>query len=269
MKVVVFFAFLFFAANPTVKPDRNGKQTNPGPDLKTEPTIAVVNNCSPAKDKAEAKTEAPERDASVRIDWEGLGTWALVFVGVATFIAIWKQVTETAKATDAMRRSVSIQEVSLKQWVEISDWQGGEDIWRPDDDARPHHLTFTFNIVNPTDYPVTLNRAEWRIAEQTSDISFDGVILPPKGAHPTLAWYDLTMEQVESYGDKSKILELDIGGIIYFTDVSQNAQSQPFWTRLDCAHEKGVLGTKPYKTSGWVVNEKAWKKQDGESQKAK
>jgi hypothetical protein len=181
---------------------------------------------------------------------DGTTTWVIVL----TLIAIAEQAKESSKATRAMRDSTQLQKAGLNQWVEVGDWQGGENIWKPDTEpGQPDHLIFQFCIVNPTDYPMTLKAVRWKIGGQEESIA-PNCTLPPKGKHPTLASYDLTPEEMLGYAEKKEALELEVSGSVDFEDVLHNTRTQPFWSAFHCVFQSGIWITKSYKTAAWVQN---------------
>jgi hypothetical protein len=96
MKIFIVCALLFFAANPAIKPDGKREQRNGKANGSTESPIVVIDNRSTTEKADQGQNKASWCDASV---W---ANWALVAVGIATFIAVWKQAKETAKATQAI-----------------------------------------------------------------------------------------------------------------------------------------------------------------------
>lgn len=188
---------------------------------------------------------------------ENFLTLALVIVGAVTAWYVARQANETANASRAMRDSIELQKAGLNQWIEIDDWQGGDDIWKPDS-TEPDHLMFQFAIVNPTDFPMTLKAVRWKIGGQEESFT-PNCTLPPKGRHPTIASYDLTPEELLRYAEKKSALELEVDGSVDFEDVLHNTNTQPFWLAFQCVFQSGVWVTKAYKTAAWVLNPKVEK----------
>jgi hypothetical protein len=270
------------AEKTTAKAQVSNNRQNPSDP---SPSIVVVNNCSNEHSNADAsKNEAsslhpnsqkqPEpwsRSEKLTLAYDIL-TGLLVVIALGTGIAVAFQAVKTAEATQAMRDSTAIQQAQLVQWVELPEWEGGKEISLDEADEPEHFLMLTFPIVNPTNYPMTLDRIEWVITEQSAEqkgsLSFNGITFPPRERHPTVIYYTMTMDQVHRYagddGQHQEIFYLDIGGTVHFIDISKKPQSQEFWVRLHCYHGKGVLAWKPYRTAGLVANKKAWRKQTEE-----
>ncbi|MGB9489819.1 MAG: hypothetical protein WCA92_05060, partial [Terriglobales bacterium] len=209
--------------------------------------------------KAEGDTPRWYRLSSRFFRWpDGPTAWVVIL----TLIAVAEQAQESAKATHAMRRSTDLQQSQLAQWVTIEDWSGGEDIWLHDAEKVLHNLMFVFYIVNPTNYPMSLSRADWIIDKQKDGIAINEATFPPRGKHSTVMEYQLTPEEFEIYSN-GKLRNFEVEGSITFVDVSKVERTQHFAVTLNCAFEKGVVGFKPYKTSGWEANranKKVWEK---------
>jgi len=109
MKACIVLALLLFAANPPQKPDGKGQQSNLSANREAPAPVVIVNNAGTDKETDKAKTEAPNGDTSI---WANAANWALVAIGFITFIAVWKQARETAKATQAMRDSIPLQKTA-------------------------------------------------------------------------------------------------------------------------------------------------------------
>jgi hypothetical protein len=234
---------------------QNATQLNEGtPSVKADENHAQKNIPNP-----EGNTPRWYRYSSRFFRWpDGPTAWVIVL----TLLVIAEQASDTAKATQAMQQSTAIQQSQLVQWVNIEEWSGGEDIWLYDDDNFLHHLTFAFYIVNPTNYPISLNRADWIIGPHKDGVAINESTFPPRGRHSTLMEYQLTSEEFEVYGN-GKLRYFEVEGTITFVDVSKVERIQHFAVTLNCAFEKGVVGFKPYKTSGWEANranKKVWGK---------
>jgi hypothetical protein len=232
--------------------------------VKQEPrdasSVTVVIENSPRSEPAERpEPKAPVGDTTPQ--------WVLVVVGIVTAGFICWQSWETRKSAKAMRDSTAIQQAQLVQWVGIEEWSGGEDIWLYDEDKFLHHLMFNFYIVNPTNYPIGLSRADWVIGKQKDGIAINESTFPPRGRHSTIVEYQLTHEEFEVYSN-GKLRYFEVEGSITFVDVSKVERTQHFAVTLNCAFEKGVVGFKFYKTSGWEANranKKVWEKKTDEN----
>jgi hypothetical protein len=168
MKTFIVYALLLFTANPTPKPDGKGKQGDSQANSETESPIIVVNNSSTHTEAPHGKKEAPKGDASV---WANGADWALVAVGVATLLAVWKQAKETAKATEAMRDGIALQEAAFQQWVEITNWTASK--------SGDHVFDVGFDLVNSSNWPLTVVTTHITIGT-TGSLRDHNIMLTPK-----------------------------------------------------------------------------------------
>ena len=76
-------------------------------------------------------------------------TIAGVCVALGGIYAIYKQTEATAQSAKAAADSVKLQEIGLKQWIELSHWQVELEALS--------RLNLTFQLVNPTKLPLTLD----------------------------------------------------------------------------------------------------------------
>jgi hypothetical protein len=230
------------------------------PPANPSPVTVVIENAQRSEPASSPAPKPPSGNTPAE--------WALVVVGIITCGVIGWQAWESRKAAQAMRQSTAIQQAQLVQWVAIEEWSGGEDIWLYDEDKFLHHLMFVFYIVNPTNYPMSLSRADWVVGKQQGGIAINESTFPPRGRHSTIMEYQLTPEEFEVYRN-GKLRDFNIEGSVTFVDVSKMERRQKFSVTLNCAFEKGVVGFKPYKTSGWEANranKKVWeKKGDGQN----
>jgi hypothetical protein len=246
------------------KAETNSKTDTGKAEHPPQQTVTVVNQQAPEREQDD-HAQKPPSYLSRLFSPENLPNIALAIIGILTLGAIWYQAREMTRATEAMRVGTRLQEAGMKQWVDVTDWRGGVDIWKPDSEPeQPDYLMFDFSIVNPTNYPMILKGVSWKIGSQEENIA-PNCTLPPKGRHPTIASYDLTPDEMVLYGEKGKVLQLEVNGTVDFEDVLRNLQTQPFWVAFHCFLESGIWITKSYKTAAWVQNPEIQKKKPGEA----
>ena len=102
MKQTLLVAFMaaFLTSNPTVKPDANPSKCNEASDKKSVPSVVILNDSKAAAEAPQHNQEAPKWYRT--IEW---ANWALVFVGVLTGYAVWRQTKQTALAAKATREA--------------------------------------------------------------------------------------------------------------------------------------------------------------------
>ncbi len=175
---------------------------------------------------------------------DGTTTWVIVF----TLLAIAEQAHESAKATLAMQRSIALQEVSMKQWIEVTNWHSEEQL--RDIRGKPTLMIY-FDILNPTDRVVTLTGMEWNIGKETGNETLNAVV-PPKKAHPTIIGYSLTHHQAAEFESQIPV-KFSVAGNIGFTDALGTPQRQPFWVSLHCGIGNGIIIIKQFETAAWTL----------------
>jgi hypothetical protein len=104
--------------------------------------------------------------------------WAIVIVGIITFVVIGWQSWETRKSAAATLKSVKLQEGQLRQWVNTPDkWE-----LKCQDDLRrivEVSITISLGIENPTPMLLTLTKITTVMMGQTKEFPV-GVTLPPE-----------------------------------------------------------------------------------------
>jgi hypothetical protein len=109
------------------------------------------------------------------IEW---ANWALVVVGIFSFVAIFVQAKETAKATEAMRESVDLQQRQLGQWVNTTDsnWEVQSSNRSPS--ATESVITISLGVINPTKMPLTLKAIKSIAGQEAEERPLTHVLLP-------------------------------------------------------------------------------------------
>ncbi len=93
----------------------------------------------------------------ILVSWpEGITVWAIIATG---FVIGW-QAWETRKTAEASNRSIILQEVALRQWVNVIPL--GIEISRAL--KNPSEISIQFEIQNRTDYLVRIKRLEYEFA---------------------------------------------------------------------------------------------------------
>jgi hypothetical protein len=215
MKLCALLALLLFATKPAAIPDRNGHQSDHTSNQEREPSVVVVNNQTSAPQADHRESKAPKWDASV---W---ANWALVAVGIVTFFAVYYQARKTAEASQAMRRSIRLQEVALRQSVVIENWISLPHIT----EGGMRNLHVQFDIVNPTPHhmifkaaTVAFNAKQVVLAERT--------FLPTKQAH-TVAWEIEATDEDFAKWQENRLL-FHVAGYVDYEDVLEKGRQQPF-----------------------------------------
>lgn len=200
---------------------QNKKQSN-------LPAAPVTNN------QATSYYEQPREDKAQGwhkfIAWpEGITAWLVVL----TLGAIVWQAWETRKAAEVARDSVRLQEIVYYQWTESVNWKtsiiSGED---------PPKLTIEFDILNPTNVPLTLKGAYISFASQQPHTGFviPGRFLPPKT--PTHINGSIEIGDVRRSKFMDNSLGILVDGHITFESVLKKVVSQTWSGILTCGPDQ-------------------------------
>jgi hypothetical protein len=113
--------------------------------------------------------------------------WILVIVGIITCLVIGWQSISTARATKAMKGSLKLQRLALYQWVVVRRWEAH----RRADGAN--NMSVSFDIVNATKLPLTLERVETSSNEKTV-VSDGRTSITPHSRHRIYAVFSYAEE---------------------------------------------------------------------------
>jgi hypothetical protein len=152
-----------------------------------------------------------------------LFTGILAIVAVLQWLAMRQQsqhmrdgLKATRDAADAANISAkaalegaAIQKASMQQWVGVENWQARVGFFGPND------LVISFDIVNRTSWPLTLDIVRWQVDEQEIVAEDVGNLLAPQLPHHTAGHITITNEQLETY--RSNTLMLSIACSVAFS----------------------------------------------------
>ncbi len=150
--------------------------------------------------------------------------WWLVGVGFVTCAVIIWQSIESHRSASAMERSVTLQEIVQRQWLEIDGWRREGFGSREND---PPTYTIAVDIGNPTSAPLSLKSARIRaIGYAPADYKLGHVLGP--GGEPIRISYSGTIEP-ELMGAYNKyILPLPMEGHVVYIDCFGKERIQRF-----------------------------------------
>jgi hypothetical protein len=179
--VVTLFAVIALSAQPNQAPADKQPSANQGQTPVVLP--APEKQDRGADDQPKADPNAPTSHTPIHDP-----NWMLVIVGIITCCVIGWQSWETRSAAKASRiaaeaalKSVKLQEAQLTQWVETTDeWDVRTDHYLPS--ATGTVLRISFGIVNPTKWPLALNRVRVRVHEDARDYPIE-LALGPEEFH--------------------------------------------------------------------------------------
>jgi hypothetical protein len=124
----------------------------------------------------------------------------------------------------ATRNSIELQKIQFKQWLEITNWTGGNLVHEEMQRRSPHAY---FDIINPTSNPLTLKRITIIARGEKSALSFQH-LLTPHSKYSSDLIIQITPEEAQNYVMERKPLVFHITGEIGFSDIMKNEEAQPF-----------------------------------------
>jgi hypothetical protein len=162
--------------------------------------------------------------------------WALVIVGIATFLVIGWQAWETRRAVEvsqksalATERSVKLQEAISRQWVNIENWSANApNYFTGKTEAK---LQVFFDVINPTKMPLTLDRIVVQINGTPFTIFHRNALAPDK---KYTAFFEIALNPTESKHYGNGRLPVIFDGMVSFTDAFGNLRGQPFTKFCTC-----------------------------------
>lgn len=178
-----------------------------------------------------------------------MAEWVLAIVGAFILIAIWHQARETSRSVKTAQKSLELQEILHRQWVNVEHWKGDADFASGDQQAK---LKIGFDVLNPTSMPVTLDYIQATIASCHNAQNFDQAVkstLAPQKAYAITIGRMLCPEEVSRLSESG--LQLTVSGSIRYTDAFENKRTQQF--AIVCAYSARGASFTPWE--GTIMNE--------------
>lgn len=141
-----------------------------------------------------------------------------------------RQTVATRVAAQAAEKSVRLQEVAMRQWVKTSDWDANK--IRIFSTMKDIPLQITFNIINQTKMPLTLQSITYNAEGKT--FSFGALdLLGPDDTHQVKIPLLLTdPKKVQAYAREE--FTVSISGSITYMDAFENLRTDPFGCVCRC-----------------------------------
>lgn len=167
----------------------------------------------------------------------------LIYAGVTIFALIYlisqakaahRQADILGEQIKLMIKSITLQEVVYAQWIDTRDWQYACEI-----DETGTYAKFTFEIFNPTCYPLTLREVEISVSERP-----ESATLRPSCLLPPNAGFKDAFVRAWLYGDdltdfNESTLAWEIKAKATFTDVLYKSHTQEVGKL--CIFSKGAV----------------------------
>jgi hypothetical protein len=159
---------------------------------------------------------------------ENLPNVALVIVGIAGIITAVFTLRVIGEQTTASKKSVLLQETAMQQWVNIKNWTKN---YRsaPDGSAG---LGISFELVNPTNWPLTIVNTKLRI-NPIESWAVHNILLAPNSPYAVrVNEISLSKEQENDYLNARIVLV--VFGMVTFRDCFERVREQEFSGLLQC-----------------------------------
>jgi hypothetical protein len=117
------------------------------------------------------------------------------------------QVKALLASATAMQKSIGFQEAALEQWIDILDWKTD---YRPQSE-EVKLLRIRFNVVNPTNFPLTLKNARFQIVKGNSLTTVDfgqEMFVSPRVPRPVDVYIRLSDAEAKMYLESTLMFQV-------------------------------------------------------------
>lgn len=230
MKRAVIFTVCILAIGVSGQPNKSRNAPQDRSQDQSQPTIFNLENCnSPGTQPANPNDDTPDWNTAIKRAVKTPDGW-LVIVAAITGLAILYQAREMARATKEMRRSIALQEVALRQWVDLLNWRVD---FVPANGPIPPELRIRVDVVNPTQFPLTLPDAYIVFGKGNRYLFRVYFYLTPKNPYTVDTVYPLTSEMIEHFRHGNGI-RIEVEGNMAHIGALGKLQPQPFCGVLKC-----------------------------------
>jgi hypothetical protein len=231
--------------------DHSGANASASQKTPTSSSPAIPSAAAPAEERREARPSTapnPEQPIVVRslppvivaADWwtkfSVIFTGILMLVGAPGVVGAYrtlKKIEEQTAATklsaEAAERSIKLQEILYHQWVDLEAWSAASRGFTAG--VKEAVLTITFNVVNNTPMPLTLELLRVEL-DGTPTVFRHRNMLSPKNHYPVAVKKTLAGPQLEQYGRGVCVVVIE--GTIGYVDAFGRQQDQPFSRLCRC-----------------------------------
>jgi hypothetical protein len=137
--------------------------------------------------------------------------WWLVGIAFFTGCGVFWQSWETRKSANAARDSIRLQGSGIQQWVEIRNWRVA--VTEPATENSGAQVEIRFDIVNGSDFPLTINDAEIVFYNHTLFGSGENVFLAPKNPYLVTVLFPICIPESRQY-ESGRFITVRIAGKI-------------------------------------------------------
>jgi hypothetical protein len=232
LRIIVFLAALALAVPTMSQPlkptgQQDARRSQRDAKLANVPPTPITNN--QATIYYEQPRENKPQGWHKFFAWpEGITVWAIML----TLGAIIWQAWETRKAAQAARDGIRLQETAYYQWLELVNWRNDLSVVRGT-------IRVNLDILNPTDYPLTLKSVNIKFGldgKRESHLVCKDQRVPPK--NPIDMYLDVAVneEQEPAFFHDSYSFPIVFSAV--FVDVLGKTVSQVITGAVICGSEK-------------------------------
>jgi len=139
--------------------------------------------------------------------------------------ALWAGIM-ALRTLKAIEKQTNLQTVAYTQWVKIENWEAASKRIAPAGGIPYGEIQIGFDVVNGSDFPLTMNSANFVFAGNTIFNSGDNVFLPPHSPYRIKLALQITTAQLNTW--EQSILAIAIQGDIPHIGILGNPMSQSF-----------------------------------------
>jgi hypothetical protein len=231
MKWLAILAIVLFAIEPIpahkqISGQRPARQSQQDAQSPPAPSIGPITNNQATAYYQQNSADKPHGWHKFLTWPEGITAWLIML----TLGAIIWQAWETRKAAQAALKSVRLQEVQLRQWVEIDDWKTSAPYIQPT--MKEADLTILFRVFNPTKIPLTLKSIvaaygpTWEPKLRRGKSSSMQYALAPDSGYPMDLILPMNADLFSRYKEKQLVVAVSID--VGFEDLFDKRRDQKF-----------------------------------------
>lgn len=189
-----------------VNPPHGEEQANHNPHSAKEENSVTLTPSNNDKQTTEGQSSAnPQMPCGyAALDDSITAEWWLVIVGGLTFLGILWEANQTRKSADAANRNVALQMIAYEQWLMFDNWS---------ENSIPTNtgltVKFNFSIVNPTNFPLTIESIDTQVEGQPPRTETPDWRLSPHGSYEVEAFALLDSSQTASYMTGALLLKIE------------------------------------------------------------
>ncbi|HME32028.1 MAG TPA: hypothetical protein VKG65_04685 [Terriglobales bacterium] len=144
-----------------------------------------------------------------------------------------KQVEALLDSAEAMQKSIALQQAALEQWVDILNWRTS---FIPPNQGIPAQLRIQVDVVNPTNFPLTLEDAHIVFAGNLKFFFRQHCLLAPRNPYTVDVAITLNDESWKRYWQE-QLIWIRVEGDFSHTGSLRELRPQPLCGHLICAHK--------------------------------